>query len=599
MAEDTETYTPSLREATRHLIQLIRLIRPYWGPLSKGLLLGPIYGILGMVPPYLTKILIDEVYPSEDVSLMHVIVGGLLAVTITSAILDFLRRYHIYYYQVLAKNRVRLLLFNHLQHLPLAFFTSNRVGTLSNRFKDANAALARLTSIFRMLVSKGVYLFMVPPFLFYLSWKLATVAIVSIPLSVLVVTIVGRRRREASKKSSDAYDRLYAHYVETLSQIQAVKSFALESQMYEITSDKLREATGAQRESRFYQVLVESINKGLWGTNMALFTWLGWTFILNGQMTLGTYIAFTSYVEFLYSPLKKLVRKYLRFQRLAVHLWRIFEYLEESTEMSPFKARMPTSSPSQSLRGKIEFKNVTFAYDEDAILQGFDLTIQPGETLGVVGSSGSGKTTLLRLIAGLYEISHGTLEFDGKPLNEIPLAELRNQVVGVWQDPTLFDGTIRFNLTLGKADVPRSELDRVTQLCQIHELIRNADDGYDSEVSEWGATLSGGQRQRIMLARALIHDAPIYLFDEVTSNLDLQTESALLPLLFDELSDRTVLFVTHRVRSVRQTDRVCMLEKGQVAGVAPHEELQYSCQSYADLCEVGLPSPASNDSSKG
>ncbi len=555
-------------------------------------MLGPVYGILGMIPPYLTKLLIDEVYPSQDVSLMHVIIGGLLAVTVTSAVLDFLRRYQIFHYQVPAKNRVRLLLFNHLQHLPLSFFTSNRVGTLSNRFRDANYALSRLTSIFQTFISQGVFLLLVPPFLFYLNWKLASVAVVSLPLSVLAVTIVGRRQREASKKSSDAYDSLYAHTVETLSQIQTVKSFALEHEMYDITSNKLREATEAHRQSRFYQVLVQSLNKGLRATNMALFTWLGWSFILSGQMSLGSFIAFTSYVEFLYDPLRKLIRKYLRFQRLAVHLWRMFEYLKESTELNSSEARKSSVAVTQTLSGKVESKNLAFGYGDDQVLCNVDLTIPPGETLGVVGASGSGKTTLLRLIAGLHRTDRGSIYFDGMSLDDLSLSDLRKQVVGVWQDPTLFDGTIRFNLTMGANEVSRSDLDRVTQICQIHELIRNAEDGYETNVSEWGSSLSGGQRQRIVLARALLRDAPIYLLDEVTSNLDLKTEADLLPLLFDELSNRTVLFVTHRVQSVRHADRVCMLENGRIAGVAPHEELQYSCKPYSDLCEAGLSSPA-------
>jgi len=159
-------------------------------------------------------------------------------------------------------------------------------------------------------------------------------------------------------------------------------------------------------------------------------------------------------------------------------------------------------------------------------------------------------------------------------------------VIPVWQELTLFEGTIRSNLTLGLDGVTDTDLDRVTQLCQIHEVVAKTEDGYDTSVSEWGASLSGGQRQRLVLARALLRDAPVYLLDEVTSNLDMTTEARLLPALFDALEDRTVLFVTHRVESTRYADRICVIEDGRVAGYGTHEQLLGTCDRYVELCDA-------------
>lgn len=554
-------------------------------------MLGPVVAVLGMVPPYLTKLLIDEVYPSQDVTLMHVIVGGVLGATVASAIVTFLQRCHNLHYEVRVRNEIRLLFFNHLQHLPTWFFNEHRVGEITSRFKDASSALIRLTSMFRTAISQGVYLLLVPPFLFYLNWKLAVVAVVAIPATVAVVTLAGRRWREAWKEASEAYSDLYAHNVEILSQIRMVKSLSLEHEAYEEANDHMSRATKTHRRSGRIGIAVDAANEGLRSLNLALFTWLGWTFILDGSLTLGSYIAFTTYVGFLYDPLKKLVDQFAKFQQSSVSLWRMFEYLDETPEQDPRTAYTEPGPVSTNLSGRIELDDVSFSYDEksfaddedERVLDDVSLTVEPEETVAVVGPSGSGKTTLLRLLSALEPPDSGSIRLDGTPIGDLPLSDVRRQVMAVWQELTLFEGTIGSNLTLGLDDVSRAEMDRVTKLCQIHDLILDSDDGYETSVSEWGSSLSGGQRQRLVLARALLRPSPIYLLDEVTSNLDMETEAELLPKLFEELADRTVLFVTHRVESARHADRICVIEDGQIAGMGSHEALMATCDRYARL----------------
>jgi ABC-type multidrug transport system fused ATPase/permease subunit len=436
-----------------------------------------------------------------------------------------------------------------------------------------------------------VYLLLVPPFLFYLNWKLAVVAIIAIPATVAVVTIAGRRWREAWKEASEAYSDLYAHNVEVLSQIRMVKSLALEHDAYDEANEHMSRATKTHRRSGRIGIAVDAANEGLRSLNLALFTWLGWTFILDGSLTLGSYIAFTTYVGFLYDPLKKLVDQFAKFQQSSVSLWRMFEYLDETPEQDPRTAYSEPGPVSQQLLGRIDLTDVSFAYDDERVLKDVSLSVEPEETVAVVGPSGSGKTTLLRLLTALEPPDRGEVRLDGTPIGDLPLQDVRRQVAAVWQELTLFEGTIRSNLTLGLDDVPREELDRVTKLCQIHDLILESEDGYDTSVSEWGSSLSGGQRQRLVLARALLRTAPIFLLDEVTSNLDMSTEAELLPRLFAELDDKTVLFVTHRVESARYADRICVVENGRIVGDGSHETLMATCDRYAELCDA-VPVPA-------
>lgn len=579
--------TPSLSTAASQLSRLLLLVRSYWKALLKGVALGPIVGILGMATPYLSKLLIDEVYPSQDVGLMHVLVGGVLAVSIGSMTVTYLQRVYNVHYEIELRNQIRLLFFNHLQHLPLSFFSENRVGEITSRFKDASGALITLTTLFQTSITQGIYLLLVPPFLFYLHWKLALVAVIAIPLTVAVVTIAGKRWREAWQDASEAYADLYAHNVETLSQIRMVKSLSIESTMFERARGHMQRATVTHRRSGNIGHAVTAANEGLRSVNMALFTWLGWTFILDGSLTLGSYIAFTAYVGFLYDPLKRLVDLYAKFQQSSVNLWRMFEYLDLEPEQDPTRLYDGDRRElSRIIQGTIELSNVSFGYDGDPILKDIDLKVQAGESVALVGPSGSGKTTLLRLLSGMEAPVSGDIRIDGRSLHRYDLEDIRRQILPVWQELTLFEGTIRSNLTIGLDGVSGEELDRVTKLCQVYDIVQETEDGYDTAVAEWGASLSGGQRQRLVLARALLREAPVYLLDEVTSNLDMETEAALLPVLFDALEDNTVLFVTHRVESARYADRICVMENGRVVGFGTHEELIGSCDRYARLCNA-------------
>lgn len=595
---------PSLKEAYGQFKRLVGLIRPYWRPLLKGMALGPVVGILGMVPPYLTKLLIDEVYPSQDITLMHVLVGGLLSVKIASSLMGTVQGYYNLYVNTKLSNATRLLFFNHLQHLTVRFFDQHRVGEIMSRFQDVGSALQSVTKVFRTITVQGVYLLLVPPFLFYLNWKLALTALIAIPLTVIITTLAGRALRKYWKRTSEAYADLNALQVESLSQIRMLKTMALEPSVFREASDQMEHAMEMKLKAGGLGQVVGMTNGVLSGLNTALFTWLGWTFILAGEMTLGSYIAFTSYIGYLYNPLRQIVDLYSDFQQSAVNLRRMFEYLDADTEQDPSSAYEEHGDISHKIDGSITVEGVTFGYGEKPVLVDVDFTVPKGTTMAIVGASGSGKTSLLRLLTRMEEVDSGTILYDDTPINEIPLPDLRRQIGVVWQEFSLLKGTIWTNLTIGLDDVDVSRVDRAAKVCQIYDLIHRSPQGYDTPVAEWGASLSGGQRQRIALARALLRDAPILMLDEVTANIDVQTEAAILEDLFDAMEDQTVLFVTHRVESASRADVICALRNGRVQGIGTHEELMESCEYYQKLHEAAThtdspeqaPPPNENDS---
>ncbi len=581
---------PTLREALRQFLRLVRLIRPYWGDLSKGIVLALVLGLMGMIPPLFTKLLFDEVYPSDNVSLMHVLVGAILAFTLASTLLGLVRSIFSLYVSSRLNSATRLFFFNHLQHLRLGFFDRHRVGEITSRFQDVGRALESIHRVFQTIFVQGIYLLLVPPILFVLEWRLALVALVSLPLSVLATALSGPVLRRSFKRSSEAYADLSAFQVEALSNIRTFKTMGLEPYVYGRAKDLVEHAMGQQQRAGRQAQSFGALNGLLRGLNMALFTWLGWTLILSRQMTLGEFLAFSAYLAYLFNPLSQLVELFSDFQQSAVHLDRMFEYLDEPPEQDPARVYEAPRPIRQRLRGELSLEGVSFSYVAgQKVLCSLDARFEEGSVTALVGASGSGKTSLLRLLAGLERPQEGVVRADGSSLTVLPLHELRQQLAVVWQEVSLVQGTLWQNLTLGGLDADRPEVDRICRLCGLESVLRALPQGYETPVAEWGSSLSAGQRQRVALARALLRKAPILLLDEATANIDVATEMEILRGMFQELRGRTVIFATHRLATAALADQVCVLVEGRLEGFGGHEDLLDSCPAYRQMHGAASP----------
>ncbi|MEM7584072.1 MAG: peptidase domain-containing ABC transporter [Acidobacteriota bacterium] len=591
IAHDESSETPSLRQAGRQFVRLLRLIRPYWGPLLKGIVLATVLSGVGLIAPIFTKLLIDEVYPTENVRLMVVLVGGILALTVTSTFLGLVQGYFSLAINTRLSSATSLLFFNHLQHLRARFFQEHQVGEITSRFQDVNQALGSINTVFQTVFIHGIYLVLVPPLLFALEWRLALVALVTLPLSFLITVLSGPVLRRAWKKSSEAHADLNALQVETLSHIETFKAMGLEHLVYRRARDQIGEAMEHQLRAGALGQAFGTANGLLRAANMALFSWLGWSLILDQRMTLGDFMAFSAYIGYLYNPISQLIQLFSSFQQSAVHLSRMFEYLDSPVEQDPAWAYREAPPIATPLRGAFQLSGVSFGYDpERPVLSGLDLEIPAGSITAIVGHSGSGKTSLLRLLAGLERPDAGVVRIDGRPLGELALRDLRRQIAVVWQDVGLVRGTLWDNLTLGAAEATLSQVQQTVELCGLGELLESLPEGLETTVSEWGSSLSAGQRQRVALARALIRDAPILLLDEATANIDVETEMEILRGIFAQDGKpggkRTILFVTHRPQSAAQAERICVLQGGYLVGFGRHRELLETCPPYQRMLAI-------------
>ncbi|MBB4636443.1 ABC transporter transmembrane domain-containing protein [Longimicrobium terrae] len=582
---------PPLREAFQQFMRLLRLIRPYWGALAKGMALGLVLGVFGMVTPYLSKLLIDEVYPTRSVSLMQVLVAGIMAVSVAQAVMGAIRGYFSNYTTSHLGNATSLLFFNHLQHLPVRFFDEHRVGEIMSRFGDVRSSLTTVSRVFETLFVNGAYLVLVPPFLFLLQWKLAIVALITIPATVLLTTISARVMRRYWKKSAEAYAELGAFQVEVLSHIRSLKAMAREHYVYSHAETQMRGALAVQLKAGGYGQFFNAINSVIRAGGTALYTWYAWKLIISQELTLGSYIAFSAYIGYLYNPMAQITGLFGEFQQSAVSLGRMFEYLDKPTEQDPATAYVAPEPIRHFLEGDIRMRDLGFGYSaEKQVLHDIDMHFPPGMITAVVGHSGVGKSSVLRLLTRMEEPTSGQVFFDGIPAQSIPLPDLRRQISVVWQEFSMLQGTIWDNLTLGAENPAKSAVDDAVRLCRLEPLIRGLPEGYDTPVGEWGSTLSGGQRQRLSLARALIRDTKVLLLDEATSNIDMATETEILRDLFARLEGKTVIFVTHRVATASLADQIIVMDAGRVAGTGAHADLVRDCEPYRVL--LGLDTPA-------
>ncbi|MCE7995375.1 MAG: ATP-binding cassette domain-containing protein [Roseivirga sp.] len=575
-----------LKQSIYYFVRLLKLIRPYWRLLGKGIILGPIIGLLAVVTPFLTKLLFDSVYPTGSVTLMEVIVFGILVVTIASAIADTALQYYSSYINAKLDGVFNLHFLNHLQHLPTSFFVQHQVGEIKSRFADGESALTAIVSTIQVLFGQGIYILLVPPFLFLLHWKLALIAIIAIPITALITFYSGKYMRNTWQDVAVAHADFDALQMEVLNQVQTFKGLGLEHYNFKRGTAIQQKALKAHLRAHSVHSLVSISDRLLNALNIALFTWLGWRYIIQGEMSLGDYVAFTAYVGYMYGPFSTLINMFNSFQQAAVNLDRVYEYLDQVPEQDPTQAYETAPEIKVRLLGAVTLRHISFSYEpEQPILKEVNLKLHPGKLYGLVGLSGSGKTTILRLLSRFEKQDSGNICFDDIDTQEIPLIDFRRQIAIVWQEVQLIKGTVWENLTLGLETADFQEVTEIIRIAQLEELIQSLPEGYETPISEWGSSMSGGQRQRFAVARALIRKPRILILDEATSNLDVRTEAALIRELsyFTKQHGITTVFVTHRVKNLVNADEIFILDKGAITVRGTYKQLAESSTQFAEL----------------
>ena len=471
--------------------------------------------------------------------------------------------------------------------LPLSRFDEEgRSDLVARMMSDTHVANRAQFLVFGDALQDVAIVFLATGVAFYLNWQLALVTMLVGPPVAITLQLFGRRIRRTSAARQHQVAQVVGRLIQILGGVRVIKVFHTERrELNSFRTEAYRYFRRAMRVIR-NRVLSRSIVELATQAAFISMLLLGVYAIVAGiwDLTIGVLTAFLVVSATLYSPAKGLTRAYNTIQEAIPAASRLFEILDAPSEPPD----PPNAVALQQVREGVQFRDVWFSYGREPVLQGIDLELRAGEVVAIVGRTGSGKSTLADLLLRFREPQRGRIEIDGVDLREVQRESLRRLITVVPQEPFLFDTSLYDNIRYGRPDAGPEEVLKASRAAHAHEFIDELPDRYDTEVGELGARLSGGQRQRVTIARAILRDPQILIFDEATSALDAQAERLVHDAIRSLMAGRTVLLIAHRLSTVRDADRIVVIEKGRITEQGTHDELLGRSGLYRELVELQL-----------
>ncbi len=575
--------------STRTLFRLWRFARPYQGRLLIGFILTLLGTAAGLVPPYLTGPILDDILiPYQethhiDPVMVSMYLGGLLGSALFAWLLNWLRTYILALVSERIGSDLRTATYEHLMRLSLEYFGGKRTGDLMSRIGSGTDRICVFLSLHLLdFATDIIMLLMIAAFLVKENALLALVTLAPLPFIAWMIHIVRDRLKNGFEKIDRVWGEVTNVLADTIPGIRVVKAFAQEQ----------REANRFHEANRHNLIVNDRLNKvwSLFSPTVSLLTDIGmlvvWAFgiwqISRGEITVGILVSFVALMGRFYGRLDSMSRIVSVTQKSASAAKRVFDILDHVSSV-PEPAHPVRLD---SVKGHIELREVGFRYGNRAVNRGVTLNIQPGEMIGLVGHSGSGKSTLVNLICRFYDVAEGAILLDGVDIRSFGIADYRRHIGLVLQEPFLFFGTIADNIAYGKPGATRDEIMDAARAAHAHEFILRLPQGYDSMVGERGQGLSGGERQRISIARALLIDPRILIMDEATSSVDSETEKEIQKALDNLVKGRTTIAIAHRLSTLNKADRLVVMDRGVVVEEGKHEVLMAQQGAYYRLYQA-------------
>ncbi|HAB16467.1 MAG TPA: ABC transporter ATP-binding protein [Verrucomicrobiota bacterium] len=577
------------------------LIRPYRTGLIVVFAAMLVETGMSLAAPWPLKVILDNVVGHHklpewlawinDLPIAHdkmglALVAGLMVVLIAliSAVAGYIANYYTESVGQWVANDLRLRVYHHLQRLSLSYYDTHQTGNLLSTITDdvitiqnfaSSATLGILIDLLTIVGMLGL--------MFWLDWDFALIAVGVTPFLLLFVSRFKKAVKKATHEVRHRQSDIVAVVQQGLGSMRTVEAFGRE----QLEETRLGEASHATVEAALKARRVKSLLSPVVNLTVAICTaivlWRGAALILSGAMTIGALTVFLAYLSKFFKPVQDLAKMTNTIAQASVGLDRIRAILNTEVVI-PEK---PNATDPGTVQGKIVLEHIAFAYDpESPVLRDVNLTVEPGQRVGIVGPTGGGKSTVVSLIPRFYDPTSGRVSLDGIDLRDFKLAALRRQIGYVLQDTVLFRGTVRENIAYGRPGATNEEIEKAAQLANADEFIAKMPHGYDTLVGERGSTLSGGQRQRIGIARAIVRNSPILLLDEPTAALDTESEKLVMEALERLMKGRTVITIAHRLSTIRDADKIVVLKDGVVAEEGTHDQLLARNGVYAELYHI-------------
>ena len=569
----------------KSLLRVLQYLRPYRRLALLTLLAAASATAMELIPPWLIKVVIDDVIQGQQMSLLPWVLGGLVvSYGLKTSFASLRIRLNNRLEQTVVHD-LRSHVFSSLQRLSINYFENRSTGEIMSRVTNDTEHVERIfIDGLEGALTASLTLIGITSMLFVLNWKLAVLSLLPIPLLMVSASWFTRTVHGYYHHIRKVSGELSSYLQDALSGIRETMGFS--RQNYEQQRfDRLSRAYSASNLKAMYLWSLYSPGMMFLGSvGTVLILWYGAGEVRDGRLTLGELVLFLSYLALFYVPINQIHSVNHMLQHALAASERVFEVLDTIPDV---RDRPGVTAPVKRVRGEVKCEQVMFHYRPDVpVLKGLTVSVRPGERVALVGPSGAGKSTLVKLLMRFYDVTGGAILIDGIDLRDLPLRYVRDHIGFVQQEPFLFNGSVRENILYGNLAATEHQLELAARAARAHEFIVGLPEGYDTWIGERGIKLSVGQKQRVSIARVLLKDPPVVIFDEATSNIDTETEVKIREALNELTKGRTTIIIAHRLSTLHDADRILVMDEGRLVEQGRHDELLSRGGVYATLYEA-------------